>query len=419
MNSKINSKKEFSFENINYYTKNGGNMNFQMLLEEAQSDIDELVKHRRFLHENAEVGFELTKTFKYVFDELKNYGYSPQKCGKCGIVAEIGKGNDCFLLRADMDALPIAEESGLDFAARNGNMHACGHDMHTAMLLGAAKILKAHQNELDASVKLMFQPAEETLEGAKDMIENGVLQSPDVSSAMMIHTASSISLPTRCVIVPSAGIGAPSCDHFKIEVSGKGCHGSTPHLGVDAILTSAHILIGMSEIISHEISPTDQAVLTFGRFEGGDVGNAIADKAILSGTLRTFDEDKRAFIKERMENITQNLAKAYRANARLIFERGCPGFMNSEKAVARANACAVGLLGKEKVISASDLAGSEHGGSEDFAYISHRVPTVVLSLCAGEKKKGYEYPLHHPKVRFDESALPVGAALYACFTLSL
>ena len=147
----------------------------------------ELLKIRRYLHKNAEVGFALEKTCAYIEKKLTEYGYAPRRCGKAGIVATVGKGGKTFLLRADTDALPIAEQTGLSYACKNGNMHACGHDMHTAMLLGAAKLLKARESELNGRVKLLFQPAEELLEGAKDVIKNGVLDNPKPQAAMMIH----------------------------------------------------------------------------------------------------------------------------------------------------------------------------------------------------------------------------------------
>ena len=391
-------------------------MSRKALLCEAEAQREYIVRHRRYLHENAEVGFELKNTVEYVKKELEALNCTPNVCGKCGIFADIGKGERCILLRADMDALPIQEESGVPFASQNGNMHACGHDMHTSMLLGAAKLLKAHESELPCRARLMFQPAEEILEGAKDMIGAGVLDSVD--AAIMIHVAAALDLPTGAVIIPSAGVGAPSADHFSVTVMGKGAHGATPNLGADAILSGAHILLGFSDLISRELSICERAVLTIGRFDGGDAANAIADRASLKGTFRTFDEGLRKRIKARMTDITQAIAKAYLTEAELNFTNGCPSLYNDESIAEHIKICAKDILGKENVLSAAELDGTSVGGSEDFAYISRRVPTAVLSLVAGEKKKGYEYPLHHPKVRFDEAALPFGAALLAGFALS-
>jgi hippurate hydrolase len=309
-----------------------------------------------------------------------------------------------------MDALPIAEESGEAFACRNGNMHACGHDMHTAMLLGAAKLLKAREDELQGRVRLMFQPAEEILEGAKDMIENGALEGCD--GAFMIHVASGLPIETGRVILPGSGAGAPSSDHFEIEVRGKSCHGSTPQLGVDALLAASHLSVSLCELSARELAMSDRATLTVGTMEAGSAPNVIADRALMRGTLRTFDEDLRERLKGRMCELVDCIAAAYRATARVNFAHGCPVFVNNGELLGRLEGALTELLGKESVVAAATLGG-EMGGSEDFAYVSQRIPTVVLSLAAGERGQGYEHPLHSPHVRFDESALPIGAAVYA------
>ena len=255
------------------------------LLSSAVNLQTEIQQHYHFLHKNAEVEFELPETTEYVKRILSEIGITPVDCGKCGVTAVIGKGEGkCMLLRADMDALPIKEQTDLDFACNNGNMHACGHDMHTAMLLGAAKILKENEEKLNGSVKLMFQPAEEILAGAHNMIENGVLNSPDVTAAMMVHVLTGIPVKTGCFIVPGEGVSAPAADYFTINVHGKGCHGSTPHQGVDSITAAAHILVALQEISAREMSIVDEGIITIGSFNGGSSGNVIADSAVLKGT---------------------------------------------------------------------------------------------------------------------------------------
>lgn len=193
------------------------------LLKEAESLKQELIEKRRYLHKNAETGFELTNTLKFVESELINMGYEPIRCGKAGIIVIAGgkKQGKTFLIRGDMDALPIREESGLDFASNNGCMHACGHDMHTAMMLGAAKLLKKHESEINGTVKLMFQSAEEIFEGSNDMIKNGVLENPKVDAALMIHVMSNSPFRAGSAIVSSPGVSAPAADYFEIKVQGK------------------------------------------------------------------------------------------------------------------------------------------------------------------------------------------------------
>ena len=193
------------------------------LLEQAKNLKQELIKNRRYLHNNAETGFNLDRTIEFVEKELINMGYKPIRCGKAGLIALAGakKPGKTFLIRGDMDALPIKEESGLEFASQNGCMHACGHDMHTAMLLGAAKLLKKYENEINGTVKLMFQPAEEIFEGSNDMIENGLLENPKVDAALMIHVMANSPFQAGSVIVSAPGVSAPAADYFEIKVQGK------------------------------------------------------------------------------------------------------------------------------------------------------------------------------------------------------
>ena len=391
------------------------------ILEEAKSMSQELIKKRRYLHENPETEFNLTKTLKFVESELINIGYEPIHCGKSGLISIAGgkKQGKTFLIRGDMDALPIKEESELEFASQNGCMHACGHDMHTTMMLGAAKILKEHEDEINGTIKLMFQPAEEIFEGSNDMIENGVLENPKVDAALMIHVMANSPFIPGSVIVSAPGVSAPAADYFEIKVQGSGCHGSMPNTGVDPISVSAHILLALQEINARELSVTDKAVLTIGTIHAGKASNAIPDTATMGGTIRTYDEETRTFIKSRMTEITQNTASAFRAKAEVVFGSGCPTLVNDEELSKCAEKYTEELLGKEMAFSVAQLASMSRGqssksaGSEDFAYISHKVPTIMLALAAGQPEKGYCYPQHHPKVKFDEEALPYGSSIYA------
>ena len=407
------------------------------IFNEAKALQKELIEIRRRIHGYAEIGFDLPQTKAFVKEKLTQIGCQPIDCGKAGIIADIGRSEDkkAFLLRADMDALPIKEETGLFFAAKNGNMHACGHDMHTAMLLGAAKIIKEHEGELKQRVRLMFQPAEEKLQGARDMIESGVLHRPPVKGAMMLHVLTGTPLPSGTVVVSSKGVTAPAADYFTVTVQGKGCHGSMPQEGIDALNALAHIYIALQEIPARELSISQPAVLTVGQLQAGAAANVLPDSAVMQGTLRTYDERTRSRLKKRIVEIARAVAIAFRAKANVTFDSGCPTLKNDEKISRLAYTAIRAILQKsdgESSNESGDEAGdvthnitvftSEQlndgkrvsgGGSEDFAYVSHKVPSVMVALAAGGEKEGCGYPLHHPKTRFDENVLYIGSAIYA------
>lgn len=387
------------------------------LLTEARAIQNEIIQHRRWLHAHAETGFDLRETKSYVKNVLEELGYDVQECGLAGLTTTVGTpGKKVILLRADMDALPITEETGLPYACSNGKMHACGHDLHTAMLLGAAKLLKAHESELSGQVKFMFQPAEEIFEGGLDMIRNGVLENPKPDAAVMIHVSAGIPLPSGTVIVSSPGVSAPAADYFSIHVQGKGCHGSAPQNGIDPLTAAAHILIALQEIMAREIASSEEAVLTFGSFHSGEVGNVIPDSAVLNGTIRTYNEKIRSFLKQRLTEIAQGIAASFRASATVSFGSCCPTLVNNQQLSESVTEILQEYLGNGMVFTTAQLGGGKPqrgGGSEDFAYITQEVPSVMLALAAGEPAKGHSYPQHHPKVTFDEDVLSTGAAVFA------
>ena len=392
------------------------------LLQEAKEKKDELVEIRHYLHTHAETGFDLTETKQYVKEQLTAMGYEPQDCGRAGIVALAGgkKPGKVFLIRGDMDALPIKEESGVDFSCTNGNMHACGHDMHTTMMLGAAKLLKEHEDEIQGTIKLMFQPAEEIFEGSHDMIEAGLLKNPEVDAALMIHVMAGVPFKEGCVVVSDGGVSAPAADYFTITVQGKGCHGSMPNAGIDPINVAAHIITALQEIHTRELALVDEAVLTIGTIHAGNAANVIPDVATMGGTIRTYDEEVREYLKKRMEEIASGIAATFRAEATITWGSGCPTLDNDKDLSNCVAGYAKELLGPTNAFTASQLSAmsgdskaSKTAGSEDFAYVSHEVPSVMLALAAGHPDKGYAFPQHHPKVKFDEDALPTGSAVYA------
>ena len=396
-------------------------MNADMLLQEAEQIRDHVLRERRALHQMPGTGFDIGDTLAYVRQELTEMELQPTDCGRAGLTALVGgkRPGRVFLLRADMDALPIQEEADVDFASQNGRMHACGHDLHTAMLLGAARLLKAHEDEIDGTVKLMFQPAEEIFEGSHDMIEAGLLEHPKVDAALMIHVMAGMPFPAGTVVVSAPGVSAPAADYFDIKVQGKGCHGSMPNTGVDPLTAAAHILIALQELHARELAMDDRAVLTIGTMNAGTAANVIPDTVTTGGSLRTFDEETRALLKQRMTEIAQFTAKAFRAEAEVTFGSGCPTLVNDKDLSACCGQYMKELLGQGKAFSVAELnamgggSSSKTAGSEDFAYVSQEVPSLMLALAAGQPEKGYCYPQHHPMAKFDESVLPGGSAVYA------
>ena len=412
------------FSCVRIFNEKTNNTVFMKLFEEikkkAQRLQAEAEENRRYLHACAEVGFHLPKTRAFVIEKLKSYGYAPKEIGKGAVLAELGMerkkmgkdgGRYAFILRADMDALPILEESGEPFSCKTGNMHACGHDMHTAILLGAAKLLKGMENKLNRPIKFLFQPAEERLEGAKDAVKAGALDGVGFGAAL--HVLVGMPFKRGTVIMPKAGVGAPAADYFTITVRGKSCHGSAPQNGVDALTVSARILLGLQELAARELPTGEGIVLTVGQMQGGNAPNAIAGESKLCGTLRAFDEELRERLKERLKEISQGIAKTYRASASVRFESGCPTLVNDKNLREEGLRILKETLGAKSVVDGNALGGDvrqSNGGSEDFAYIAKESPCVMLALAAGSTKDGFSYPLHHEKVVFDEKCLCYGIA---------
>ena len=392
-------------------------MQAEKLMAEAEALQPQLQKWRRTLHRSPEIGFDLPKTRALVKQALTEMGYQPQDCGKAGILALAGgkRPGKTILLRGDMDALPIFEESGEVFASEvPGRMHGCGHDMHTAMMLGAARLLKAHEDELEGTVKLEFQPAEEIFQGSPDMLAHGLLEAPHVDAAVMFHVLGGMPLPLGEVLVPGGGITMASCEQYHIVVHGKGGHGSMPENCIDPITAAAHIHIALQEINARELSQNDFGVLTTGRFAAGAASNVIPDTAEMWGTIRTTDPENKsgALIKQRMTEIAQGVAAAFRCTAEVTFSDFCPCMVVDETLSKDAFGYLSEMLGQGVMDMTSLTGGKPGGGSEDFAFVSHEVPTVSLFLACGGPAQGCRYSQHHPKVRFDDSVLYKGSAAY-------
>lgn len=366
-------------------------------LREATAIEDELILSRRHLHAHAEVGFDLDKTVRFVYETLASYGLEPAYLTQYGVTATVGKGRPVVLLRADMDALPGTELSAVDFRSEE-NMHMCGHDMHTAMLLGAAKVLKAHEAELEGTVKFVFQPAEELLTGARSLIDAGLLEHPEPDAAFMIHV-NTLDEPALYI---KPGVMTTTNNNFRITVRGKSAHGAMPELGIDATYVGAKIVTALPGIVAREIPFANSAVVTTGHFVAGDSPNSIPDTAVIEGTIRSFDEEIHAFVKKRVIEISESVAHTYRAEAEVE--------ILSEAKVVK-NDPALTDLAREAALDAGiDVREAKAvQASEDFSFIASRVPSVMMMLGV-KPESGEVYPLHNAHAVFNESSMKIGVA---------
>ena len=366
----------------------------------------EIIDNRRELHKRAEIGFDLPETRAYVAKKLREYGYEPVELGG-GITCTVGAGEKTILLRADMDALPMKEESGLDYACETGNCHSCGHDCHTAMLLGAAKALKEMEGELKGTVKFMFQPAEELLGGAAAMIEAGLLENPKVDAAFGLHVAAGLEDSYSGTVRCTHGTMNRSGDAIKVTVTGRDAHGSTPERGIDANSIAARIVLALEELVAKEIPSKEDSVVLVGKSAGGTTCNSVAGNAVLEISVRTEGHEERAFLKRRVKEIAQGIAAVYRGSAEVEYQYGMPPLVNHEDMMNEF----IGYM-NEFLPEGSVREVPGQGGCEDFTMVCERVPAIFLMLGAGDKGSGYEYSMHHPSMRVDENALPVGTEVY-------
>lgn len=360
---------------------------------------------RRQLHSWGEVGFDLPQTVALIDKELTEMGIPHYPVGKSGICALLGKGEKCVLLRADMDALPMEETTGLPYASTSGGTHSCGHDCHAAMLLGAAKLLKENEANLKGVVKLMFQPAEELLAGAVDMIEHGILENPKPDVAFASHV--SVGQPGTTVgrVTYSSGPALYSGDAVKISVYGKNAHGSAAYMGVDAINIAAHIVVALNEIISREIPLDEHSVVLVGKISGGDTVNTTAGYAELEVSLRAQTEEKRNFLKQRVKEISEGIAATFRGRAEVDFVYGMAPLYCDPKTAEDGHRY-VAQLGYEPVCIPCA------GGTEDFTAVANIIPSVMLNLGAGSLEEGHLCSMHNPGMIVNEDVLPIGVAIY-------
>lgn len=376
------------------------------IIDRAEDIRDEIIDIRRTLHMYPELGNEEFKTVEIICDYLKKCNIEYEVVAGTGVVGIISgnRSEKTIALRADIDALPIEEKLEVSYKSRNkGLMHACGHDIHTAILLGTAKILSENREALNGNVKLFFQPAEETTGGAKRMIEAGCMEKPKVENVLGIHVNPHVEVG-KIEIKP--GKLFAGSDMFKIIVSGTSSHGASPDKGVDAIVIAANIIVALQSIVSRSISPVESAVVTIGSIQGGMKENIVASQVELTGIIRTLDEDTRTFTKDKIRAISENIAYAMGGSAKLEIKESYPPLINDSEFTLKIKEEIKKLIGPENVLDKE----FPNMGAEDFAYFAREVPSCFFEI--GVKGIGQQaVDLHNEYFSPDEQAIIEGIKL--------
>ena len=371
------------------------------LLQEAQAMEQEIIGWRRYFHENPELGLELPKTAAKVQEELKKMGVRFRPCGQSGVLGYIGKeGGKSILLRGDMDALPLTEDTGLPYASQcPGKMHACGHDTHAAMLLGAAKLLKAHEEELQGLVILMFQPGEEMGYGSRTMVEDGLLENPRVDAAMALHVGSQVEVGK---LNYSPGVASGAMATFIISIQGKGGHSSGPQKTVDPVNIATQVCSALNMLIPREVDPEAFATMTVGALNGGRASNIIPDTAEIMVSFRTLSPEAYDHLLVRIPEILDHYVSAWH------------GTYTTRVLKTPSTVCDA-AFSEEIVPFAAEILGAENvrpvppmKGAEDFGHVTRLVPGFYAFMGAGSPEG---YPLHNPNMVLDESAFALGTAI--------
>lgn len=380
------------------------------------ADIDEImpgvIADRRWLHEHPELSFQEIETAKFVAERLQSLGIEDIKTGVGGngVTGLIHGGRSeghVLMVRADMDALEILEENSAEYVSQNaGVMHACGHDAHTAMLLGVARILLDRKAEFAGTVKLLFQPAEEMHPGgAIGMIKDGALENPHVDASLGLHVQSGTEAG---LIGIRPGLGSANSDRFKITIQGKGGHASRPDAAVDPVVIGSQIVTAFQTLVSRETDPLQPAVVSTTVLKAGDAFNVIPDTAEMRGTVRTFDQGVREHIATRLPEIAEGIAAALGGSAEATFMRGYPSIQNDPEMVEIVRAAAIEAVGAENVFEPP--VGM---GGEDYSYFSLEVPSCFFYVGVGNEERGITWGHHHPKFDIEEEGMSAGLATMA------
>jgi len=382
----------------------------------------ELINIRRDFHRNPELGGSEHRTMNKICEYLNSWGIEYENCvADTGVVAIVrGKNkkktdetSPCIAVRADIDALPIKEETNVEFKSTNdGVMHACGHDAHTTIALGTAKVIKSMESQLSGDVKFFFQPAEETTGGAERMINEGCLKNPVVDYVLGLHVDPSIN--TGFVKLKYGKMMASS-DEIIIKAIGKSTHGAHPSEGVDPLIIASNLILSFQSLISRNISPLNSAVFTIGSIHGGTKGNIIPDEVEMTGILRTLDQDTRDFMKKRIEKIVENVPKAFGGEGRLYIRESYKALINNDEAVDVVKETAEKILGKENIVI-SQFPGM---GTEDFSYFCEHSKACFFNLGCRNEEIDAVYPIHSSMFKLDESCLKIGVELQVENVLNL
>lgn len=384
-----------------------------VLATEFRKDVEEIlpgvVADRRHLHENPELAFEEYETSKFVAERLASLGVEDIRTGigGTGVTGLIrgGKGDGKVVMaRADMDALPILEENDVDYkSTKPGVMHACGHDAHTAMLLGLTRLLVDRKGEFAGTVKVLFQPAEEVPPGgAIAMIRDGALEDPHVDAVLGLHVSSETPAGK---IAMRAGAGSASSDRFRITIQGRGGHAASPHEAVDPIVIGSQIVLAFQTLVSRETNPIDAAVLSTTAFIAGEAFNVIPDTAELRGTVRTLNQEVREHLEKRLIEVATGIARAGGAEVVADFIRGYPGIVNDEAMTEMVRLAAIDAVGEDNVIES--LIGM---GGEDFSYFSLERPGCFFNVGTRNEDRGIVWGHHHPRFDVEEEGMSAGIA---------
>ncbi len=375
-----------------------------MLESDVQRIAPLITEIRRTLHAYPEPGFEEEQTARLIVDKLSGLGLEiATGLARTGVVATLkgARPGKTVLVRADMDALPVKEETGAPYASRReGFMHACGHDGHVAVLIGLARLLASKRDRIAGTIKFVFQPAEEGPGGAQPMIAAGVLANPTVDAALGFHLWNN--LPVGQIGVRPGAIMAAT-DEIEIAVKGKGGHGAKPHLSVDAVVAAAHVVTGLQSIVSRTINPLEPAVVTIGTINGGFRHNIIAPEVRMTGTVRTYDPALREQLPGRIERVVQGVCEAMGATCSVSFNPVYPATLNDPAMTELVRKAAVTVVGDEQAI----LCEPSMGG-EDMSYFLSAVPGCYFFLGSANSARGLDQPHHSPLFDFDESAMPIG-----------